>query len=92
MSLRLKLLIGFVIICLIWGSSWAAVKIGIESIPPLLSLAIRFAVAGIILRIHCFRKKSCSTNGEKVLEACTNYVFNIFYFSICSHLLGDSFK
>jgi drug/metabolite transporter (DMT)-like permease len=49
MSLRLKVLLGFAVICLIWGSSWAAVKIGIESIPPLLSLGIRFTLASIIL-------------------------------------------
>ena len=49
MSLRLKVLLGFAVICLIWGSSWAAVKIGIESIPPLLSLGIRFTIASIIL-------------------------------------------
>jgi drug/metabolite transporter (DMT)-like permease len=49
MSLRLKVLIGFAVICLIWGSSWAAVKIGIESVPPLLSLGIRFTLASFIL-------------------------------------------
>ncbi len=56
MLFRLKLLIGFVVICVIWGSSWAAVKIAIESFPPLLSLTIRFAVAGIILGLIVFTK------------------------------------
>ena len=49
MSLRLKVLIGFTVICLLWGSSWAAVKIGLESVPPLLSLGIRFTIASCIL-------------------------------------------
>jgi drug/metabolite transporter (DMT)-like permease len=49
MSLRLKVLTGFAVICLLWGSSWAAVKIGLESVPPLLSLGIRFTLASIIL-------------------------------------------
>jgi len=57
MSLRLKVLLGFIIICLIWGSSWAAVKIGIESIPPLLSLGIRFTLASIILGLIAFVKR-----------------------------------
>jgi drug/metabolite transporter (DMT)-like permease len=57
MSLRLKVLLGFTIICLIWGSSWAAVKIGIESIPPLLSLGIRFTLASIILGLIVFVKR-----------------------------------
>lgn len=54
MSLRLKVILGFVVICLIWGSSWAAVKIGIESIPPLLSLGIRFTLASSILGLIVF--------------------------------------
>jgi drug/metabolite transporter (DMT)-like permease len=49
MSPRLKVFLGFTIVCLLWGSSWAAVKIGLESIPPLLSLGIRFAIASTIL-------------------------------------------
>ena len=56
MSLRLKVLVGFVVICLIWGSSWAAVKIGLESIPPLLSLGIRFTIASAILGLIVFAK------------------------------------
>ncbi len=57
MSLRLKVLLGFITICLIWGSSWAAVKIGIESIPPLLSLGIRFTLASTILGLIVFVKR-----------------------------------
>ena len=56
MSIRLKVLIGFVVICLIWGSSWAAVKIGLESIPPLLSLGMRLTLASIILGSIIFLK------------------------------------
>jgi drug/metabolite transporter (DMT)-like permease len=51
MSLRLKVYIGFIAACLIWGSSWAAVKLGIESIPPLLSLTLRFSIASLLLGI-----------------------------------------
>jgi drug/metabolite transporter (DMT)-like permease len=49
MSLRVKIYLGYIAICLLWGSSWAAVKLGIESIPPILSLGIRFSIASIIL-------------------------------------------
>jgi putative membrane protein PagO len=51
MSLRLKIYVGFVVICFLWGSSWAAVKIGLEGVPPFLSLALRFSIASIILGI-----------------------------------------
>jgi len=56
MSLRLKVFLGFVVICIIWGSSWAAVKISIESIPPLLSLGFRFTLASTILGLIVFVK------------------------------------
>jgi putative membrane protein PagO len=51
MSLRLKIYAGFIIICLLWGSSWAAVKLGLESIPPILSLGLRLSLASMILGV-----------------------------------------
>jgi drug/metabolite transporter (DMT)-like permease len=49
MSVRLRIYFGFLVICLLWGSSWAAVKLGLETVPPLLSLGIRFFIASLIL-------------------------------------------
>ena len=34
---------------LIWSSTWVAIKIGLEDLPPLLSAGVRFAVAGAAL-------------------------------------------
>jgi drug/metabolite transporter (DMT)-like permease len=31
---------------LIWSSTWVAIKIGLEDVPPLLGAGVRFAVAG----------------------------------------------
>ena len=30
----------------IWSSTWVAIKIGLEDLPPLLSAGVRFALAG----------------------------------------------
>jgi putative membrane protein PagO len=49
MSLRIKGLAGFILICLLWGSSWAAVKLGLETVPPLFALGLRFVLASTIL-------------------------------------------
>jgi drug/metabolite transporter (DMT)-like permease len=46
---RVRIYSGFLVICLLWGSSWAAVKLGLETVPPFLSLGIRFAIASSIL-------------------------------------------
>lgn len=42
---------GFVGICLIWGSTWLAIKEGLESVPPFMGAAMRFIVAAFLLRI-----------------------------------------
>ena len=40
---------GFSIVCLVWGSTWMAIKIGLESVPPLLAVGVRFLLASAIL-------------------------------------------
>src|SRR5712692_4991080 len=39
----------FAMLCLIWGSTWLAIRIGLEGAPPFLSAALRFAVASVVL-------------------------------------------
>ncbi len=39
----------FIALCLIWGSTWMAIKIGLTSAPPLWGASIRFIVAIVIL-------------------------------------------
>ncbi len=39
----------FLLLCLIWSTTWAAIKIGIEETPPMAGLALRFSVAAVIL-------------------------------------------
>lgn len=44
------------LVCLIWGSTWLAIRIGLESFTPLFSAGIRFIIAAIaILLITKFR-------------------------------------
>jgi drug/metabolite transporter (DMT)-like permease len=63
MSLRLRIYSGFLVICLFWGSSWAAVKLGLETIPTFLSLGMRFFVAsGILGLIITVRRISVPTD------------------------------
>lgn len=44
-----KIVLGYVLICLIWGSTWLAIKIGLESVPPFLGAAFRFLIATAIM-------------------------------------------
>jgi drug/metabolite transporter (DMT)-like permease len=41
--------IAFVALCLAWGSTWLAIKIGVEGAPPLIFAGTRFLLAGAIL-------------------------------------------
>jgi len=49
MSQRLRFYLGFIVMCFFWGSSWAAVKLGLETVPIFFSIGIRFSIASIIL-------------------------------------------
>jgi len=44
-----RLRLAFVVLTLIWGSTWAVIRVGLEGIPPLTGVALRFAIAGAIL-------------------------------------------
>jgi drug/metabolite transporter (DMT)-like permease len=39
----------FALICLIWGSTWLAIKIGLDGVPPFLGAGLRFLVATLIV-------------------------------------------
>lgn len=48
----------FLILCLIWGSTWLAIKHGVDAVPPLLFAGTRFAAAGaVILGLAYWRGK-----------------------------------
>jgi len=39
----------FVFLTIVWGTTWAAIRVGLQGIPPFTSVAIRFAIATAIL-------------------------------------------
>ena len=39
----------WLILCLIWGSTWIFIKIGLEDLPPIVFAAARFILASIII-------------------------------------------
>jgi drug/metabolite transporter (DMT)-like permease len=43
---------GLIFLCLVWGSTWVAIKISLEGFPPLLGAAFRFLSASIVLFIY----------------------------------------
>jgi drug/metabolite transporter (DMT)-like permease len=48
-GLRGKPLVAYLLVCVVWGSTYLAIRIGVQDMPPLLFAGIRFAIAGLIL-------------------------------------------
>ncbi|HEX9614881.1 MAG TPA: EamA family transporter, partial [Bacteroidota bacterium] len=46
---RPKIILAFAAVYIIWGSTYLAIRIGVETIPPFLLAGMRFVVAGAIL-------------------------------------------
>ncbi len=57
-SERLLVVLGFVIVSLIWGSTWLGIKLGLESIPPLFGVAMRFTLAFLVLLVIVMVRRS----------------------------------
>jgi drug/metabolite transporter (DMT)-like permease len=49
-------LLKFLVLCLVWGLTWIATKVGIGAIPPLLFAATRFIAAGMIVSLWVWRE------------------------------------
>ena len=48
-GLRGKALVAYLLVCLFWGSTYLAIKVGVAVLPPLLFAGLRFLVAGGLL-------------------------------------------
>ncbi|GEM_PF-73096 len=48
-SERVRVWIGLVTICFVWGSTWLAIKLGLDSVPPFLGVGMRFFLASVII-------------------------------------------
>lgn len=42
-------LLGYIALCLIWGSTWLAIRVVVRDVPPLEAVAVRFLAAGVLL-------------------------------------------
>ncbi|MEY2479824.1 MAG: hypothetical protein QOI04_751 [Verrucomicrobiota bacterium] len=40
-------------LCLVWGSTWLAIKVGLADLPPISFVAMRFIIAAIVLAAIC---------------------------------------
>src|SRR5581483_7590476 len=48
-ALRGRALVAYLIVCIFWGSTYLAIRIGVGVLPPFLFAGIRFLIAGLLL-------------------------------------------
>ncbi|MEW6508587.1 MAG: EamA family transporter [Bacteroidota bacterium] len=62
-SEKIKIGLGFILICLIWGSTWLFIRLGLESLTPLISAGIRFTLASLLVYgLMSYKKISLQTD------------------------------
>lgn len=50
-DLRGRAFLAYVIVCVVWGSTFLGIRIGVAGLPPFLMAGMRFTVAGVILAV-----------------------------------------
>lgn len=46
----------FLVLTLVWGTTWAAIRVALVGIPPLTGVAVRFSLAGTLLLVLAWRR------------------------------------
>ncbi len=80
MSERFKITSVYIMICLIWGTTWFAIKAGLDSFPPFFSASMRFAVASVVFALIIYIRK------YPVPMSKTSIKFYLFM-GICSYVI-----
>ena len=44
-----RIVLGYIVICLIWGTTWLAIKFATFTLPPFFSAGIRFTIASLVI-------------------------------------------
>ena len=79
-SEKFKIAAGYVLISFIWGSTWLAIRLGLDSLTPLISSGLRFLLASFFVFLFMrFRKISLQTDS---LSVQLYFVMSLFSFVI----------
>ncbi|PTU30732.1 EamA family transporter [Stenotrophobium rhamnosiphilum] len=53
---KTKILLAFAIVYIVWGSTYLAIRVAVESIPPALCAGLRFDIAGTLILIYALSR------------------------------------
>jgi drug/metabolite transporter (DMT)-like permease len=57
--------LAYLALCLIWGSTWAAIRILVHDVPPLRAAALRFLLGAVILLLVVSRSRKSAVNARQ---------------------------
>src|SRR2546428_3666224 len=46
---KLAIVAAYIVLCIVWSSTWLAIKVGLRDLPPISFVAIRFVIAVVVL-------------------------------------------
>ena len=74
----------FAMLCVVWGSTWLAIRIGLQGAPPFLAASLRFVVASITLALLgiAFRSHWPTNRTEWALVAFVGLVLFTFDYGL----------
>lgn len=78
----MKETLGYGVMCLIWGTTWMAIKVGLNDMNPFFSLALRYLAAAVCLAVYLFakdRRISIERKGWSLIAAITSFNYVIPY-------------
>jgi drug/metabolite transporter (DMT)-like permease len=79
-AVSVAVIAAWVALCLIWGSTWLAIKIGLADLPPISFVAYRFFIAAGVLFAISFRRYPLPQRDDYLLLAITGILmFGINY-------------
>lgn len=62
----MKPLVVWLLLCVVWGTTWIFIKLGLEDLPPISFAALRFTVACLILLPILYAQKIILPKSEKI--------------------------
>src|SRR5262245_26374579 len=62
---RVKLVLAFACIYVLWGSTYLAIRVAVETLPPFLMAGTRFLLAGTFLYVLAIRQESPRPTGRQ---------------------------
>ncbi|MDP3580324.1 MAG: EamA family transporter [Ignavibacteria bacterium] len=66
-SENIKITLAYILICLLWGSTWLAIRLGLDSLTPVFSAGLRFTLASFfVLTIMKIKKIQLQTDSLSI--------------------------